>query len=209
MRRIIQHYFYSGRDISACLVYCLGTSLYPDRNIVGREPDTSPKSVRVRGAKSRRDMLSSMAMMARPDGRQFGPAISNVWIAGAPTGAQRLGLANWGPSSGGQSRRPEISVGGSARRPRRPSELQMKQAAYQPKRAQPNSLKELAPRVGFEPTTSRLTAGCSTAELPRNSRYGLECAGHSKCRAPRQGAICLPKHNCVRRHPPADVALIR
>ncbi len=27
----------------------------------------------------------------------------------------------------------------------------------------------LAPRVGFEPTTSRLTAGCSTAELPRNT----------------------------------------
>src|SRR3954466_8593456 len=26
---------------------------------------------------------------------------------------------------------------------------------------------ELAPRVGFEPTTSRLTAGCSTTELPR------------------------------------------
>src|ERR1700761_4258125 len=25
----------------------------------------------------------------------------------------------------------------------------------------------LAPRVGFEPTTSRLTAGCSTTELPR------------------------------------------
>ena len=24
----------------------------------------------------------------------------------------------------------------------------------------------LAPRVGFEPTTNRLTAGCSTAELP-------------------------------------------
>ena len=27
----------------------------------------------------------------------------------------------------------------------------------------------LAPRVGFEPTTNRLTAGCSTTELPRNS----------------------------------------
>jgi hypothetical protein len=27
----------------------------------------------------------------------------------------------------------------------------------------------LAPRAGFEPATSRLTAGCSTAELPRNS----------------------------------------
>ena len=25
----------------------------------------------------------------------------------------------------------------------------------------------MAPRVGFEPTTSRLTAGCSTTELPR------------------------------------------
>ena len=25
-----------------------------------------------------------------------------------------------------------------------------------------------APRVGFEPTTLRLTAGCSTIELPRN-----------------------------------------
>ena len=34
----------------------------------------------------------------------------------------------------------------------------------------------LAPRVGFEPTTSRLTAGCSTTELPRircsSSRWG-------------------------------------
>ena len=26
----------------------------------------------------------------------------------------------------------------------------------------------LAPRVGFEPTTLRLTAGCSAVELPRN-----------------------------------------
>ena len=29
-------------------------------------------------------------------------------------------------------------------------------------------LKSLAPRVGFEPTTLRLTAECSTIELPRN-----------------------------------------
>ena len=27
----------------------------------------------------------------------------------------------------------------------------------------------LAPRVGIEPTTSRLTGGCSTTELPRNT----------------------------------------
>ncbi len=28
--------------------------------------------------------------------------------------------------------------------------------------------KEMAPRAGFEPATNRLTAGCSTAELPGN-----------------------------------------
>src|SRR6185436_14535785 len=28
---------------------------------------------------------------------------------------------------------------------------------------------EMAPRAGFEPATLRLTAGCSTVELPRNS----------------------------------------
>jgi hypothetical protein len=33
-----------------------------------------------------------------------------------------------------------------------------------------NLLKRLAPRAGFEPATLRLTAGCSTVELPRNSR---------------------------------------
>ena len=32
----------------------------------------------------------------------------------------------------------------------------------------------LAPRVGLEPTTIRLTVGCSTTELPRNTR----CVGH-------------------------------
>src|SRR5262245_50693522 len=31
-------------------------------------------------------------------------------------------------------------------------------------------LGELAPQVGFEPTTLRLTAGCSTLELLRNGR---------------------------------------
>ena len=33
-----------------------------------------------------------------------------------------------------------------------------------------------APRVGLEPTTSRLTAGCSTIELPRN-HVGANCDG--------------------------------
>src|SRR5688572_13203692 len=30
------------------------------------------------------------------------------------------------------------------------------------------TLSDLAPRAGFEPATLRLTAGCSTVELPRN-----------------------------------------
>ena len=29
----------------------------------------------------------------------------------------------------------------------------------------------MAPRVGFEPTTDRLTADCSTTELPRIMNY--------------------------------------
>ena len=35
------------------------------------------------------------------------------------------------------------------------------------------SLIYLAPRAGFEPATNRLTAGCSTAELPGNSLLGV------------------------------------
>src|ERR1700741_155637 len=31
----------------------------------------------------------------------------------------------------------------------------------------------MAPRDGFEPSTNRLTAGCSTAELPRNFRFSI------------------------------------
>src|SRR5262249_24550915 len=58
----------------------------------------------------------------------------------------------------------------------------------------------VAPRVGFEPTTNRLTAGCSTTELPRNSaraRSGLLASsaprGKSvlRCRAHRR--VCAPE----------------
>src|SRR5262249_23167827 len=40
---------------------------------------------------------------------------------------------------------------------------------------------EMAPRVGFEPTTSRLTAGCSTTELPRTSA-SVARVGYNKWR---------------------------
>lgn len=51
-------------------------------------------------------------------------------------------------------------------------------------------LKFLAPRVGFEPTTLRLTAGCSAVELPRNTR-AFKCASgyYSRTRNPRKALL--------------------
>ena len=57
----------------------------------------------------------------------------------------------------------------------------------------------MAPRVGFEPTTNRLTAGCSTTELPRNSStpeseeaglYQVRRQGESPVRA----SLCQGQH---------------
>ena len=39
---------------------------------------------------------------------------------------------------------------------------------------------KMAPRVGFEPTTLRLTAGCSAVELPRN--LPISCALSERAR---------------------------
>ncbi len=38
----------------------------------------------------------------------------------------------------------------------------------------------LAPRAGFEPATYRLTAGCSTAELPGNMRSSRMSSAYNK-----------------------------
>src|SRR5215470_16296821 len=43
----------------------------------------------------------------------------------------------------------------------------------------------MAPRAGFEPATNRLTAGCSTAELPRN-RPNIAVTGYNKVPGARQ-----------------------
>ena len=45
-----------------------------------------------------------------------------------------------------------------------------------------NGFEDLAPQVGFEPTTLRLTAECSTVELLRNRRAGLQLLDHSRYR---------------------------
>src|SRR3954471_1960891 len=50
----------------------------------------------------------------------------------------------------------------------------------------------LAPRAGFEPATNRLTAGCSTTELPRNRRQLSRRAAYNKapeaCKAEMRGS---------------------
>ena len=39
----------------------------------------------------------------------------------------------------------------------------------------------MAPRAGFEPATNRLTAGCSTTELPgNNARHAVMCSAYNK-----------------------------
>jgi hypothetical protein len=47
-----------------------------------------------------------------------------------------------------------------------PNEFQQNTIGYQ--RVTAGDLRYLAPRVGFEPTTNRLTVDCSTTELPGN-----------------------------------------
>jgi hypothetical protein len=42
------------------------------------------------------------------------------------------------------------------------------------------TLKDLAPRAGFEPATNRLTAGCSTAELPGNDGTCSRASAYNK-----------------------------
>ena len=39
-----------------------------------------------------------------------------------------------------------------------------------------NQQDKMAPRAGFEPATDRLTADCSTTELPRNSLHQMHIA---------------------------------
>src|ERR1700681_1963942 len=56
---------------------------------------------------------------------------------------------------------------------------------------------KVAPRAGFEPATNRLTAGCSTAELPGTmAAHARECPAITK-------AFRLAKRQIIRRSSPA------
>src|SRR5688572_24505468 len=57
-----------------------------------------------------------------------------------------------------------------------------------------SSEERMAPRVGFEPTTNRLTADCSTTELPRNTFVDLL----AKARSMYRTWHALPSPNCHR-----------
>ena len=56
---------------------------------------------------------------------------------------------------------------------------------------------ELAPRAGFEPATNRLTAGCSTAELPGKSLLGVVEAAYNKA---DPGLKAAPRRHSSVRH---------
>jgi hypothetical protein len=75
--------------------------------------------------------------------------------------------------------RPELLERGAADR------AEAAPAAARPEGGRPDS-EEVAPRAGFEPATNRLTAGCSTTELPGNTcRSGLPHGqGRAYIRAP-------------------------
>ncbi len=57
---------------------------------------------------------------------------------------------------------------------------------------------ELAPRVGFEPTTNRLTADCSTAELPRISVREARLYAPAGRGATGLGPACPSPRACAR-----------
>ena len=58
----------------------------------------------------------------------------------------------------------------------------------------------MAPRVGFEPTTNRLTAGCSTTELPRNTfAHGRSERGLYQVRRRGKSPDCALEHSTQRK----------
>ena len=73
----------------------------------------------------------------------------------------------------------------------------------------PLDLLKVAPGVGFEPTTSRLTAGCSTAELPRiGTCRHIWGGGGGYLSEPLQGCQSFVKRSLtwVRTHRPSPIA---
>src|SRR2546430_9314808 len=69
-------------------------------------------------------------------------------------------------------------------------------------------LSELAPRVGFEPTTLRLTAGCSAVELPRKNPSGRR--GPRTLRGSRRRSLATARSQgqASRRAVPSRVACV-
>src|SRR5262245_19396371 len=74
---------------------------------------------------------------------------------------------------------------------------------------------EVAPRAGFEPATNRLTAGCSTTELPGNvsDRLSQTAAGWQSVNQSRtwnrdRPALSLQRHPQRRKPPPTRPATV-
>src|SRR5258707_2322817 len=69
----------------------------------------------------------------------------------------------------------------------------------------PNYLKNMVPRVGFEPTTYRLRSGCSTAELPGQRPVGDRGAYRDELLAANP-AVAKPIRDRLSRPPSARPA---
>src|SRR6185436_17183578 len=79
-----------------------------------------------------------------------------------------------------------------------------------PPQLAPQGLRTLAPRVGFEPTTLRLTAGCSAVELPRNGLGSPRAWYRQGARVETGGAVYGRPSRAVKRAPiPRSPAPVR
>jgi hypothetical protein len=109
---------------------------------------------------------STSAASERPQLRpQDGPC---VWRRGPRRGGSRPAARHQetGPGGGDREGRDAAGERGCGGNDKTPGKRPTRSRAG----CEPPQLADLvlAPRVGFEPTTLRLTAGCSTVELPRN-----------------------------------------
>jgi hypothetical protein len=102
---------------------------------------------------------------------------------------------------------------GRFRAARRTSAAGGPQCEKPPQRIALRGPSNVAPRVGFEPTTLRLTAGCSAVELPRNKANASRLAT-SRASSRRGSLTTMRSHGqaspgCPRHPPPASRHLLR
>ena len=119
------------------------TAIYPESNNAGQRPDC--------GKPRARSSVNGQRMWKRDGGsmdpNRFSTGYGNALSTAPPLSASDTGM------------------------PSKPSDEEgvWRHHATKTRHPRDDGHQSLAPRVGLEPTTARLTAACSTIELPRNS----------------------------------------